>query len=165
MIINWSSIILNMIYKYVITIVDMIIWLLLSLQKRHHNSTFTCSASNIADRSRRYLTIMINVRKLMLSEEIQKDENFRINLSLAIMVRSFCVNFSRKHHWNWENAIMMAAVKVCEHSSYRPVRPVRPHHNIPEAWSVSQHHHHHHYSLWSIILNINNKIIDQPGIW
>ena len=40
------------------------------------------------------------------------------------------------------------AAKVGEHSSYRAVRPVRPHHNIPEARSVCHHlhlrHHRHH---------------------
>ena len=31
-------------------------------KKRHHNKTFTCSASNIADRSRRSVSVMMMVR-------------------------------------------------------------------------------------------------------
>ena len=37
------------------------------------------------------------------------------------------------------------AAKVGEHSSYRAVRPVRPHHNIPEARSVRRHNHLRHH--------------------
>ena len=31
-------------------------------KKRHHNKTFTCSASNIADRSRRSVSLLLHVR-------------------------------------------------------------------------------------------------------
>ena len=36
--------------------------IVIRLKKRHHNKSFTCSASNIADRSRRSVSLLLKVR-------------------------------------------------------------------------------------------------------